>query len=108
MCLMPWSTSAEIPKLCTTRLAMRQKSCCQAEQAVFSWSVAFSIVVVRTMLILIPVTGFMYSNVIQEERCLNYVVLTAPDLSQLLFLSVKSKSRSVSHRLLSWVFRGKL
>lgn len=108
MCLMPWSTSAEIPKLCTTRFAMRQKSWCQAEQAVFSWSVAFSIVVVRTMLILIPVTGFMYSNVIQEERCLNYVVLATPDLSQLLFLSVKSKSRSVPPRLLSWVFRRKL
>lgn len=71
---------------CTTRLAMRQKSCCQAEQAVFSWSIAFSIVVVRTMLILIHVIGFMYSNVLQEEGCLDGVVLTAPELSQLLFL----------------------
>lgn len=103
-CLMSWSTSAEIPELCTTRLTMRQKSCCQAEQAVFSWSVVFSIVVVRTMLILIHVIGFMDSNMLREGRCLNGVVLTAPELSQLLFLSVKSRSCSVPPGLLNRVF----
>lgn len=97
----------KIPKLCTSRLAMRWKSCCQAEQAVFSWSVAFSVVVVRTVLIVIPFTRFMYSNLLQEEGCLNDVVLTAPELSQVLFLSVKSRSHSVPPRLLNRIFRGK-
>lgn len=86
---------------------MRQKSRCRAEQAVFSWSVAFSIVVVRTTLILVPVIGYMYSNVLQEEICLSDVVLTAPELSQILFLSVKSRSHSLPPGLLNQVFRGK-
>jgi len=83
---MSWNILAEISKLCTSRLAVRQKSCCQAEQAVFSRSAAFSIVVVRKMLMLIHVTWFMYANVLQEERHLSGVVLTAPELSQLPFL----------------------
>lgn len=41
VCLMLWSTSAEIPKLCITGGAKGHKSCCQAGQAAFPWSVVF-------------------------------------------------------------------
>lgn len=94
-------TSAELPTLCIAGFSVRQS------YAVFSWSVEFSIVVVRPMLILIPVTGFVYSNVLQEERCLKNAVLIVPELSQLLFLSDKSRSHSVSPRLLNLVSRWK-